>query len=191
MLSIMLIRSGRTEYDCQGRIQGMLDVPLSEDGRREVEAGAAELTARPVELKAIYAGPCRSAQETAEILAEPLKLKVKTIETLHNLNQGLWQGMLFDDVKSKQPKVYRQWQDKPDSVRPPEGESLQEARERLKAALAKLAKKHKTGTIAVVMGQPLANVLRCMLQNRQSPHVCDAECVQSPLWEQLEMPAGV
>ena len=74
MLSIMLIRSGRTEYDCQGRIQGMLDVPLSEDGRREVEAGAAELLARPAELTAIYAGPCRCAQETTEILAERLKL---------------------------------------------------------------------------------------------------------------------
>ena len=31
MLSILLVRSGRTEYDCQGRIQGTLDVPLSED----------------------------------------------------------------------------------------------------------------------------------------------------------------
>ena len=113
MLSILLVRSGRTEYDCQGRIQGTLDVPLSEDGRAEVAAGAAEILDRHVELAALYAGPCRSAQETAEILAERLKLKVKTIDLLHNLNQGLWQGLLFDEVKAKQPKVYRQWQDKP------------------------------------------------------------------------------
>jgi broad specificity phosphatase PhoE len=189
MLSILLIRSGRTEYDCQGRIQGMLDVPLSEDGRREVQAGAAQLAAYQASIKALYAGPCRSAQETAELLADALKAKVKTIESLHNLNHGLWQGMLFDEVKAKQPKVFRQWQEKPDTVRPPEGETLQEARERLRAALAKLAKKHKSGTVALVLGQPLADVLRCMLHQGASPTVCEAEDATTPLWEQLDVPA--
>ena len=32
--------------------------------------------------------------------------------------------MLFDEVKSKQPRVYRQWQEQPDTVCPPEGETL-------------------------------------------------------------------
>ena len=188
MLNIVLIRSGRTEYDCQGRIQGTLDVPLSEDGRSEVLAGAAELAAQQASIAAIYAGPCRSAQETAEILGERLKLKAKTVESLHNLNQGLWQGMLFDEVKSKQPKVYRQWQEKPETVCPPEGETLQEARDRLKKALAKLAKKHKTGTIALVLGQPLASVLRSMVQQGPAPSICTAECSKSPLWEPLAVP---
>ena len=87
--------------------------------------------------------------------------------------------------------MYRQWLEKPDSVRPPEGESLPEARERLKTVLTKLAKKHKTGRVALVVGQPLANVLRCMVQNREAPHVCDADGVKSPLWEQLDVPAAV
>lgn len=191
MLSIMLIRAGRTEYDCQGRIQGTLDVPLSEDGRREVTAGASDLRDQQASIAALYAGPCRSAQETAEILAERLDLKVKTIESLHNLNQGLWQGMLFDEVKSKQPKVYRQWQEKPDTVCPPEGESLQEARARLKKALAKLAKKHKSGTVAVVLGQPLASVLRCMLHEGISLTLCQSDGVKMPLWEHLNVPAAV
>ncbi len=190
MLNILLIRSGRTEYDCQGRIQGTLDVPLSEDGRSEVLAGAAELAAQQASIAALYAGPCRSAHETAEILGERLKLKPKTIDSLHNLNQGLWQGMLFEEVKSKQPKVYRQWQEKPETVCPPEGETLQEARQRLQKALAKLAKKHKTGTIALVLGQPLASVLRCMVREGASPTVCSGDCSKSPLWEPLEVPAA-
>ena len=37
MLTILLVRSGLTEYDCQGRIQGTLDVPLSGEGRQQVE----------------------------------------------------------------------------------------------------------------------------------------------------------
>jgi broad specificity phosphatase PhoE len=189
MLSIVLIRCGQTEYDCQGRIQGVLDVPLSVDGRHEAEAVGAELAGRQPTLKAIYAGPCRSTQETADILADKLDLKVKTLDGLHNLNQGLWQGMLFDDVKSKQPKVYRQWLEKPESVRPPEGETLQEARERLRAALAKLAKKHKAGMVALVLAQPLFSVLRAMLHEGPSPVVCAADDGKCPRWEQLEVPA--
>jgi broad specificity phosphatase PhoE len=188
MFSILLIRSGRTEYDCQGRIQGTLDVPLSTDGRREVEAGAADLLDKHAAIAALYAGPGRSSQETAEILGERLDLKVKTVDSLHNLNQGLWQGLLFDEVKTKQPKVYRQWLERPDTVCPPEGETLQEARDRLKKALAKLSKKHKTGTVALVLSQPLASVLRAMLHQGQIPAVCPTECAESPLWEQLEAP---
>lgn len=190
MLEIVLIRSGRTEYDCQGRIQGTLDVPLSEDGRREAEACAAELAARGATIGALYAGPCRSVQETAEILAERLKLRVKTIDALQNVNQGLWQGMLFDEVKAKQPKVYRQWVAAPETVCPPDGETLQEARQRVQKALAKLTKKHKSGAIALVLGQPLANVVRCLLRDAQGPAVAAAENGKAPLWETLAVVEG-
>jgi probable phosphoglycerate mutase len=189
MLTILLIAAGRTEYDCQGRIQGTLDVPLSDDGRDEVRAGADQLAGEHAEITALYVGPCRSAQETADILAERLELKPKTLEKLHNLNQGLWQGMLFDEVKAKQPKVYRQWQEKPETVCPPEGETLQEARDRLKKGLAKLTKKHKTGTIALVLAQPLAGILRGMLRQEDSEELCLAQCPGKPLWEAIPAPA--
>ena len=160
MLTILLIRSGITEFDAQGRIQGTLDVPLCEEGRSQALATAQDLVTRTGSIDALYAGPCLSAQQTAEIVGERLQLKPKTVKKLYNLDQGLWQGLLFDEVKAKQPKVYRQWQDRPDTVCPPEGETLQEAKERLRAALAKLTKKHKQGTIAIVLAQPLASVLK-------------------------------
>jgi probable phosphoglycerate mutase len=189
MLTILLIRSGITEYDCQGRIQGTLDVPLSEEGRLQAEAAADELLARGASLSALYAGPCLSAQQTADIVGERLKLKPKTIPSLHNVDQGLWQGMLFEDVKSKQPRVFRQWQTAPDTVCPPEGETLQAAAERLKKALAKLTKKHKTGAIALVLAQPLASVLRSMLRAGQTPCLCQCASAGNPLWEPLELAA--
>jgi probable phosphoglycerate mutase len=191
MLTILLVRSGLTEYDCQGRIQGTLDVPLSGEGRQQAEATAQELAARGTLIDALYAGPCLSAQQTAEVLAATLKHKPKTLKTLHNLDQGLWQGMLFDDVKSKQPRVFRQWQERPDTVCPPEGETLREASERLKAAIAKLTKKHKSGTIALVLAQPLASVLRSMLQAGAPPTLCQSACVGKPLWEPIELAAAI
>jgi broad specificity phosphatase PhoE len=189
MLTILLVSSGITEFDCQGRIQGTLDVPLCEEGRRQAESAAADLLSRSASIAALYTGPCLSAQQTAEVLGENLKLKPKMLEKLHNLDQGLWQGMLFEDVKAKQPKVYRQWQERPDTVCPPEGETLQEAEERLKKALTKLTKKHKTGTIALVLAQPLASVLRSLLRQGQPPCLCHSAAAGRPLWEPIEVVA--
>ena len=78
---------------------------------------------------------------------------------MHNLDHGLWQGMLIEDVKSKQPKIYKRWQESPENVCPPEGEMLSDARERIQAVLAKLAKKHKEGVIGLVVPEPLASLV--------------------------------
>ncbi len=68
--------------------------------------------------------------------------------------------MLIEDVKRKQPKVYRQWQEQPGMICPPEGEMLSEARQRVQTALTKILKKHKEGTIALVIPEPLAGVVQ-------------------------------
>jgi probable phosphoglycerate mutase len=161
MVRVLLIRPGATEYDQQGRVQGTLDVPLCEDGRQEVAKMVEELRDQPV--TAIYASPCQSAEQTAEALGAALNLKTKTIDKLQNLDHGLWQGMLVDEVKTKQPRVYRQWQEQPETVCPPQGETLAIARQRVQAALTKLFKKHKDGLLAIVTPEPLASVVRNVL----------------------------
>ncbi len=157
MLKIVLIRPGSTDFDQQGRVQGTLDIPLSDDGKRQVTEAIGEL--RELEIGTIYTSPCRAASETARAIATALGLKVRSIDKLKNLDQGLWQGMLIDDVRTKQPKLYRRWQEEPESVCPPEGETIALARRRVAEAIAKLIKRHKNGVIGLVVPQPLASVV--------------------------------
>lgn len=163
MLQIVLIRPGSTDFDQQGRIQGTLDIPLNEQGAREVERIVQEI--RTLGIEAVYCGPCQSACQTATAIAESLNVKLKKIDALRNIDHGLWQGLLIDDVKRKQPKVFRQWQEQPQTICPPEGEMLAEAQSRVEAALHKVLKKYKQGTIALVMPEPLASVVRSGLSN--------------------------
>jgi probable phosphoglycerate mutase len=165
MVQIVLIRPGATDYDAQGRILGTLDVPLSEQGASDVERMVAEL--RPRGITAIYAGPCQSAGQTATLIADALDVKLKRIDNLRTIDHGLWQGMLIEDVKRKQPKVYRQWQEQPGIICPPEGEMLNAARERVQTALTKILKKHKEGMIALVAPEPLAGVVQALLLQRE------------------------
>jgi broad specificity phosphatase PhoE len=165
MVQILLIRPGATDFDLQGRVQGTLEIPLSEQGRQGVETLLPEVLAhRPT---ALYASPSQAAIETAEQFAAALGLKAKTVDKLRNLNQGLWQGMLIDDIRTKQPTVYRQWQDQPENLRPPEGEMLSEASERIEAVLNKLLRKHRYGTIAIVVPEPLATIMQCLIQGTE------------------------
>ena len=189
MLKILLIRSGNTEYECQGRIQGTLDVPLSEDGRKQVEELAESLGDQSIDL--LYFGPCRCAQQSTEIISDKLGTKTKKLDALQNLDHGLWQGMLIEEVKTKQPKVYKQWQERPESVCPPNGETVQQVRERIQAALAKLAKKHKDGTIGILVAEPLMSVIHSMLAQETVGDMWGVDGESSPAWELLEMPAEV
>jgi probable phosphoglycerate mutase len=184
MFKILLIRPGVTEYDQQGRIQGTLDIPLCEDGRRQVEAMIADLRAQPI--KAIYTSPSQAAEQTAAALGEALDVKVKTLDSLQNLDHGLWQGMLVKDVKTKQPKVYRQWQEQPATVCPPQGESVGDAEQRLQGAVAKLVKKYKSeGLVAVVLPEPLASLLRHVLRHDELGDLWTCRNGNTP-WEIIE-----
>jgi len=158
MLQIVLIRPGCTDYDQQERIQGTLDIPLNEQGQAEVAQIIEELQDKEIEV--VYAPPSQPAEQTAKALATGLKTKLRKLDRMQSLNQGLWQGMLVEDVRHKQPKVYRQWQEQPENVCPPQGEMLSQADERVRAAMTKLLKRHKEGVIALVVPEPLLSLVR-------------------------------
>lgn len=158
MLQIVLIRPGATDYDLQERIQGTLDIPLNEQGLAAAAHAAEQL--RTKGLEAIYAPASEPARQTAKTIAQTLGLRLRKLEQMQNLNQGLWQGMLIQDVRHKQPKVYRQWQEQPELVCPPEGEMLSEAEQRIRQAMMKLLKRHKEGIIGICLPEPLLSLVR-------------------------------
>jgi probable phosphoglycerate mutase len=163
MLRIVLVRPGATDYDGEQRIQGALDIPLNRQGLMETARVVDQLRDKRIEM--IYAAPCKSAVESAEILAKDLDVRLKKLERMQNLNLGLWQGMQVSEVRHKQPKVYRQWQEQPENVCPPDGEMIEQAEQRIRAAMNKLIKRHKDGVIALVIPEPLASLVRRHFKN--------------------------
>lgn len=175
MTQLLIIRPGSTDYEQQRRIRGRLDIPLNQQGRDEVEQILESLRARNLTPRMIFCSPCRPARETAGMLGKALRVKVKEVPQLRNLNYGLWQGMCINEVRTKQPKVYRQWQDQPDYTCPPEGEMLADAEARLHDALAKIAKVQRDGCVALVVPEPLATVLHRFLTHDNLGNLWRAE----------------
>lgn len=158
---LYLIKTGQTVWERQGRMDSSAGEPLTELGRREVTEVLPELA--DSHIKAVYAGIGEAEIETVRMIADHLGVKVHRTRDLRELDYGLWQGLMTEEIKRRQPKVYRQWASSPDSVRPPEGETLAEAQKRLVAAAKRIVKRHK-GAAAVVVCRPVAlGVLKCTL----------------------------
>lgn len=155
---VVLIRAAASDYEAQGRIRGTLAMPLSPSGRQEAERTAALLGFSLADV--IYTSTDSCAVETARIVGAAHGLRPKRIANLANLDQGLWQGMLVDEIRSKQPRLYRQWRDNPWSVAPPEGELLEDACLRVEAALETIVRRHSRGRVAVIVPPPLDQVVR-------------------------------
>jgi probable phosphoglycerate mutase len=165
MLEIVLIRPGATDYDKYGRIQGTLDIPLNSEGNREVARQIGQLRDRGIEV--LYCSDSQPAIDTAEAIAQALGIRLKKLENMQNLDHGLWQGMLVEEIKRKHPKIYRQWQEQPESICPPDGEMLSSVHQRASICLRRLLKKHKSGVIGLVLPEPLASVVKVLLDHQE------------------------
>lgn len=189
MTQVVLIRSGATVYDEQQRIMGVLDVPLSDRGIEQAERMAERLPDLLAgrDLSALYCGPGECVLRTAETIGRAVGLRPKRIVELRNLDQGLWQGLQLDEIKRRNAKVYRQWMEDPTTVCPPQGESIHEGFERVKAAIKPLIRRHKDETIGLVVAEPLARIVACYLKREprlqlddQLP-ICRCERIEVPL----------
>jgi probable phosphoglycerate mutase len=171
MVQIVLILPGSTDYDEQGRIQGTLDIPLNAEGSAKVQQIGEEL--KQFDISVIYTAPNQAAWQTGSAIAQTLGTKVKKVDSLKNLDHGLWQGMEIDEIRRKHPKVFRQWQEQPEIICPPEGEMLRDAQERVKTALTKLLRKQKQGTVGLVVSEPLTSLVRSFL----------TDCALGDMWK--------
>ena len=187
MPTVVVIRPGCTDFDEQHRIQGALDRPLNPRGEEQVRKLVDELKALPLEC--LYSAPGEPARSTAEEIGRQLGIPVKTVKGLQNLNQGLWQGLQIEDIRRKFPRVFKQWQETPEAVCPPEGETIGEAVERIRDALRKPLKRKEP--VGIVASDPLATLIACLLKGcRLDLHDCYEVAAPHELIDIIELADG-
>jgi probable phosphoglycerate mutase len=175
MYKAIIIRPGETDFDREERIQGSLNLPLNANGWKQVSDIIERL--REDEPDMIFSSPSEPSRSTATMISEALDIPVKELEGLANMDQGLWQGMLLSDLRRKLPRVYKQWQESPDSVCAPAGEQYQHAVHRVERALKKPMK--KGGRFVIVASEPLASVASFVLQGKPTSTPSGPPCCSS------------
>jgi broad specificity phosphatase PhoE len=100
-MRLLLIRHGESLANAEGRLQGHLDIPLSDRGRRQAERLGERLA--PLGVEALYTSPLRRARETAEIIGARLAVAFQARATLMERNVGELEGLTRDEIIARFP----------------------------------------------------------------------------------------
>jgi broad specificity phosphatase PhoE len=138
MKVVYLARHGQTEWNVEGRKQGRLDSPLTPHGRVQVRRNAELISNEPVD--AIYASPLGRAYTTAEVFATALRLPLRVLDDLSEVDHGEWSGLTTAEVEAGWPGQLSVRQRAKYGYRFPGGESYADADVRAGRALAEVAR---------------------------------------------------
>lgn len=94
-MTVYLIRHGVTDWNLAGRLQGLEDIPLNEEGLRQAALCAQALQPLPVDY--VASSPLLRAKKTAEILARTLNLPMGTDVRLIERDFGRLSGLLPEE----------------------------------------------------------------------------------------------
>lgn len=184
MSTVILVRPGCTDFDDQKRLQGSLDIPLNERGENQTARVIDAIKELPIEV--ILTGSNEPCFSSAEVLAKALDVPLKTKSKLENLHHGLWQGLSLDEIRRKFPRAFKQWGDAPETVCPPEGETVNDGVVRIESVLKKPLKKY--GTFVVVASEPFASLISAGLRGVEADDLCGSlfACCEDHLVEVIQ-----
>lgn len=145
MLTIFLARHGETEWNRLRRMQGWIDIPLSESGRAQAQLLATSL--RDIQFDAIYCSALQRSRQTAEVVA-----RGKGVTFMPELNErglGKYEGetLNHDDVDFL-AEFRRRCTDPDDSL--DGGESYNTHRDRIQHAVALIRRQHANGRVLII-----------------------------------------
>jgi broad specificity phosphatase PhoE len=158
---VYIARHCSTKYNDEHRVQGNLDIPLSDAGRVQARTNARSIMRLGVSR--IVSSPLRRAFETAKIYAQQSGATLSTDPRLRELDHGSWQGRVIDELLSDPNNSFGRWLEDPMSVGIPDGsESLGTAQRRIVGAIRDAALKSE-GAILIVTHKHIRAILQCAL----------------------------
>jgi probable phosphoglycerate mutase len=148
LTNFLLLRHGETEWNLAGRLQGWQDSALSAAGRAQAGALAARLAGERVD--AIVASDLGRTRDTAAPIAARLALPLALDAGLRERCYGEFEGMTWAEIERAWPRDYQRLAARDPEYLVPGGESGAQFRDRVVAALERLARRHAGATVAVI-----------------------------------------
>jgi broad specificity phosphatase PhoE len=145
----ILVRHGESEGNRERRFTISSEVPLTELGRRQAREAATQI-ARSFKPEVVISSPFARARQTSQIIAAELKLPIEVVRDLHERDLGYLKGHSYDDLReaartdsSYDPAQGWLW-------RPRGGESYEDVRRRVVAAIQGLLQRYPTHEVIIV-----------------------------------------
>lgn len=142
---LYLVRHGKTDWNHIGKIQGHMDIPLNEVGRKQAKRLAQSL--RNSGVSKIYSSDLQRAYETAVFIADELNVsEIITCPLLRERSFGHFEGLSLEQLLEKIPDYETNWDDTNNSLIEP----LEEVRKRAVLRLEEIVNEAKHENVLVV-----------------------------------------
>lgn len=146
---VSIARHGETDWNLAGILQGWLNVPLNEQGRRQAEELATAFAGSGVSC--IYSSPLSRARESAEIVARALQLASPIcLEGIKERHFGAIQGIPKAELADLNPVLLQQILKRNPACSFEQGESMDDFADRVLAAVMGIAR-HQPGQRVLVI----------------------------------------
>jgi probable phosphoglycerate mutase len=133
---LLLLRHGQSQWNAEGRWQGVADPPLTSHGEDQAKAAAGWLA--HTGFTGVVSSHLRRARRTAEIIAAELGLGAPAVEPeLRERDVGDWSGCTTDEIVKRWPGQLEAWR-AGHLESPPNGESRAGMESRVMHAVTRL-----------------------------------------------------
>lgn len=127
---IYLVRHAKPELKSDKKLYiGRTDMDLSVEGIEEAEILAEKF--KSVKLEKIYSSNLIRTQKTADIIGKYHGIETNTVKELAEINLGDWEGLSFDEVRTKYPDEYKKRGENIIQYCTPNGESFSDLNKRV------------------------------------------------------------
>ncbi len=158
-MQILLVRHGATDWNLQGRCQGVTDLDLNEAGVRQAEQIAAMFTKE--RIHGIYSSHLKRAQQTARFFSLHHQLPVVIEADISELDHGKLEGLTFAEIKNHYSQFIQKWRTEPAEIQVPGGERLVDVARRAWDGLNRIVQRHSAEETLVVVSHnfPILGIL--------------------------------
>lgn len=160
MTKLYFIRHGESVSNLITQFAGSLDMPLTEKGREQAATTADFL--RDVPFSAVYASDLSRAYATGLAVAQEKNIPIYGTEKLREIYAGDWEGRQYSELEKTFPASYGVWRTQIGMAQCPNGESVAQLQERIRACVEDIVCKHTGETICIATHATPIRVMECV-----------------------------
>jgi phosphoserine phosphatase len=149
---VYLVRHGVTEWNLHRRVQGQLNVPLSEEGIEQARLVANWLANQQVKFAALCSSDLLRAAQTAGEIGKRLFIAPRFTPALREIHGGDWQGLDVTEIEARYPGMLREWRENVSGFRLPgmNGESIPDVQRRVYPFYREIVERHRGEAVILV-----------------------------------------
>jgi len=148
-LRFIFVRHGETTGNSSIRFFGKTDVPLSDEGHKQMKAVCEALKAE--DFDAIFTSPLCRTVEGARIISGDRKTPLFQIKEFREIDFGRWEGLTLEEIEKKDPLMFIEWRKAFWKFDYPEGERRDDFVKKVKSGIDGILSRINEGTVLLVL----------------------------------------